>query len=54
MNDIDKLIELTNKEHERNESSARFFWFVFLLDKWLGVAVLLAALAILILWYLHG
>lgn len=53
MNDIEKLIQLTAKEHDQDKSSARFFWFIFLLDKWVGLLLVVALIAILI-WSLNA
>jgi hypothetical protein len=54
MNDIEKLIQLTAEEHDQDKSSARFFWFIFLLDKGIGVAALLAVLGLILLWCFYG
>jgi hypothetical protein len=53
MNDIEKLIQLTTKEHERDKSSARFFWSIFLLDKWIGLLLVLG-LGIVLLWSFYA
>lgn len=52
MNDIEKLIQLS-KEHDQDRSSARFFWWVFLLDKWIGVLLVLV-LGTALVWALHS
>ena len=54
MNDIDMLVQLTAKENEGEKSAARFFWFIFLLDKGIALAVLMSLIIFIFRYYFYG
>lgn len=43
MNEVDKLIRIIDQEHERSKGSAKFFWWLFVLQWVLVLGLILLA-----------